>query len=155
MIPPVGIVLEGYILVICAVLVFGLIAILFWLKLRKSKKELEEYKKENVALIKQYHKELHHRKSSEVRLGHIGENLAPFTKCWPWDPNNFRFLGNPVDGIQFNEDEIIFVEIKTGGARLSKGQKQFKKLVEEGKVAFVTFKITEDGIKLIREGEIE
>lgn len=132
-----------------------IIAILFiaWMYF-KHQKEAEEYKKENVALIKKYHKELHHRKSSEVRLGKIGENLAPFVSGWPWDPNNFRFLGNPVDGVQFNDDEVIFVEIKTGGARLSKLQKKFKQLVEEGKVSFVTFKVTEDGIKLIKEGEV-
>ncbi len=61
-----------------------------------------------------------HRKNSEIRLGKIGENLAPFVKDWPWDPNKFRFLGNPIDGVQFNKDEIEFVEIKTGKARLSK-----------------------------------
>lgn len=120
----------------------------------KYKKDIAAYKKENVELIKKYHKELSFRKSSEVRLGFIGENLAPFTKCWPWDPSGFRFLGNPVDGIQFNNKEIIFVEIKTGNARLSKNQKQFKKLVQEGKVSFVTFKIGEDGIKLIRDDEV-
>ena len=115
-----------------------------WLKLSKQR---DEYIKKNIDLIEKYNKELHFRKSSEVRLGHIGENLAPFTKCWPWDPNNFRFLGNPVDGVQFNDDGIVFVEIKTGGARLSKSQKKFKDLVKAGKVSFVTFKITEDGVK--------
>ena len=99
-----------------------------------------------------YDRELHHRKSSEVRLGKIGENLAPFVKNWPWDPKEFRFLGNPIDGVQFNDDEIIFVEIKTGKARLSKSQKDFRDLVKAGKVSFVSFKITEDGINLVREG---
>jgi predicted Holliday junction resolvase-like endonuclease len=102
-------------------------------------------------LTKQYARELHHRKSSEVRLGKIGENLAPFTEGWPWDANNFRFLGNPVDGVQFNDDEIIFVEIKTGKARLSRSQKDFRDLVKKGKVSFVTFKITDGGTKLVRE----
>ena len=112
------------------------IAIVFiaWLY-NKFTKERAEYKKENVTLIKQYHKELSFRKSSEVRLGKIGENLAPFVKCWPWDPNGFRFLGNPVDGIQFTDKEIIFVEIKTGNARLKKSQKQLRDLVKAGKVS--------------------
>jgi len=107
--------------------------------------------KHTEALQKKYSKELYHRKSSEVRLGKIGENLAPFVKDWPWDPNRFRFLGNPVDGVQFNGDEIIFVEIKTGKARLSRTQKDFRDLVKAGKVSFVTFKITEGGTKLIKE----
>ena len=55
------------------------------------------------------------KKSSEVRLGKIGENLAPFVEHWPYDPNNFRFLGNPCDGVSFNLNtgKIVFVEIKT------------------------------------------
>ena len=109
---------------------------------------------EKQKIQEKYNKELHHRKSSEVRLGKIGENLAPFTKEWPWDPNNFRFLGNPVDGVQFNDDEIIFVEIKTGGARLSRSQKTFRDIVKAGKVTFVTFKITDNGTKLLWEPTI-
>ena len=98
-----------------------------------------------------YERELHFRKSSEVRLGKIGENLAPFLTDWPWSPGRFRFLGNPVDGIQFNDDAVVFVEIKTGGGRLSRTQKKVKNLIKEGKVRFVTFKIGEDGAKLIEE----
>lgn len=108
-------------------------------------------KRQLKKLREKYNKELHFRKSSEIRLGKIGENLAPFVKGWPWDAKNFRFLGNPVDGIQFNEDELIFVEIKTGKARLSRVQRNFKDLVKAGKVSFATFKITEDGIKITRE----
>jgi len=98
-----------------------------------------------------YAKLLNQKKSSEVRLGKIAENMAPFFTCWPYDPNTFRFLGNPVDGIQFTDDEIIFVEIKTGKARLSDSQKWIKKLVQEKKVSFVSFKIGENGVALEKE----
>ena len=129
-------------------LAFCFLFIIFLFTLRdwkRSRKDAEKYKLK-------YEKALHHRKSSEVRLGKIGENLAPFVKNWPWDPKAFRFLGNPIDGVQFNDDEIIFVEIKTGKARLSKSQKDFRDLVKAGKVSFVSFKITEDGVNLVREG---
>ena len=126
-------------------LVISIFVILWlWFKQEIEKAKVEKFKTK-------YEKTLFHRKSSEIRLGLIGENLAPFTEGWPWDSNRFRFLGNPLDGIQFNEDEIIFVEIKTGNARLSKSQKHFRDLIREGKVSFVTFKITEDGIRLIKE----
>jgi len=118
-------------------------ALWLWFKKQKAEAKAEKFKTE-------YEKTLFHRKSSEVRLGKIGENLAPFVEGWPWDPKNFRFLGNPIDGIQFNKDGLVFVEIKTGGARLSRSQKDFRDLIKAGKVAFVTFKITEDGIKLIK-----
>ena len=86
-----------------------------------------------------------HRKSSEVRLGKIAENMAPFFNDWPYNPNTFRFLGDPVDGIQFTDDEVIFIEIKSGNARLSKGQKRIKELVKSGKVSFATFRVSEHG----------
>ena len=79
--------------------------------------------------------------------------MAPFLNDWPYDPNNFRFLGNPIDGIQINEDAIILIEIKTGGARLSKSQKRTRQLVKEGKVYFETFRIATDGCTLKREGD--
>lgn len=118
---------------------------------QQLQKNNEEHIIKDRLLQEKYDKELHFRKSSEVRLGKIGENLAPFLNGWPWSARQFRFLGNPVDGIQFNDDGIIFVEIKTGKARLSKSQKKAKELVKQGKVSFVTFKITDDGTKLIRE----
>lgn len=112
---------------------------------------LDREQKTAAVFKEKYNKELHYRKSSEVRLGKIGENLAPFLRDWPWSPATFRFLGNPVDGIQFNDDGIIFIEVKTGGSRLSKSQKKCKQLIKEGKVSFATFRISEDGSELIRE----
>ncbi len=120
-------------------------------EIRQLQEDNERHVIQDEILQEKYDKELHFRKSSEVRLGKIGENLAPFLDGWPWVPRQFRFLGNPVDGIQFNDDEIIFVEIKTGKAKLSKSQKNTKELIKAGKVSFVTFKITDDGIKLIKE----
>lgn len=99
-------------------------------------------------LEQKYKKLLNQKKSSEVRLGKIGENLAPFTDEWPWDPNNFRFIGSPIDGIQFKDDEIIFVEIKTGRSRLSKYQTKCRELVETGKVTFKTFRIGEGAVEI-------
>jgi len=133
------------IIVIPALLFFVLlgVALHIFMKWRTAQEKAVEYREK-------YEKELHYRKSAEIRLGKIGENLAPFVEEWPWNPKDFRFLGNPIDGVQFNKDEIIFVEIKTGGARLSKSQKDFRDLVRAGKVSFITFKITEKGCKIIK-----
>jgi len=103
---------------------------------------------------KNFNTMLSQKKSSEVRVGKIGENMAPFLKDWPYDPNKFRFLGNPVDGIQFTDDEIIFVEIKTGKSKLSKNQKAIKEIVKSGNIRFATFRVGENGCELkIEEGE--
>lgn len=105
---------------------------------RKERKKAKEWKKK-------FHQIQHDKIASEVRVGKIGENMAPFLEDWPYDPNTFRFLGNPVDGIQFCDDEIIFVEIKTGKSRLSKGQRNLRDLVQAGKVRFATFRVGEEG----------
>ena len=105
-------------------------------------------KKKLIKLTLKNNKIVHQKKSSEVRLGKTVENVAPFLDEWPYESNNFRFLGNPIDGISFNEDEIVFVEIKTGASRLSKNQNKIKTLVKEGKVKFITFRANEGGVNV-------
>jgi len=90
---------------------------------------------------------LHQKKSSEVHVGLIGEQLAPFLDAWPYRDSNFRFLGSPIDGVSFEDDEVVLVEIKTGNAKLSPRQRLIRKLVREGKVRFMEFRIEEDGYR--------
>jgi len=119
------------------IIFFILILVILFLNIRLQK---------NLTKERAYSKKiLSQKKSSEVRLGRIGENMAPFVNDWPYDQNRFRFLGNPVDGIQFTDDEIIFIEIKTGKSRLSHGQRNIKELVIDGKVSFATFRVSEHG----------
>lgn len=134
--------------IIAAIISSGLVLIGF---LFHAIFKIVDLKQRNNKLKKENAKILHQKKSSEVRLGKIGENMAPFFTEWPYDPNAFRFLGNPIDGIQFTEDEVIFVEIKTGKARLSNSQKHIKKLVKEGKVKFASFRVGEEGCTLLME----
>lgn len=102
---------------------------------------------EHDTLKKELVKTVSQKKSSEVRLGKISEQMAPFTEQWPWESNDFRFIGSPIDGVQFTEDCLIFVEIKTGKSRLSKGQVRVRELVETGKVRFVSCRIDQNTIK--------
>ena len=79
------------------------------------------------------------RRGDRVVGGLISEQFAPFTKAFEklgWDPQEFKFLGRPVDGVQFQEDEIIIVEFKTGNSQMSDKQKHIKELVEQRKVRF-------------------
>ena len=76
-------------------------------------------------------------KSEQVRRGKEFEQLAPFSRKYPFNPEGFRFIGNPVDGIQFNEDSIVLVEFKSGSSTLSKKQRRIKELVRTGKVKFM------------------
>ena len=70
---------------------------------------------------------------------YITGQIAPFTKKFGelgWDLQEFKFLGRPVDGVQFQDDEVIIVEFKTGAAQLTPRQRNIKKLIAEGKVRF-------------------
>ena len=126
---------------LCLVIILGIIVAAVVVTIRSQIDKREKAEKKAKLLASQ-------KKSSEVRIGKIGENMAPFFTDWPYDPNRFRFLGNPVDGIQFENDEVIFVEIKTGKARLTTSQRSVKQLVQEGKVRFATFRVGEDGCSL-------
>ncbi len=81
------------------------------------------------------------KKSIEVKHGNKIEQFIPFMKDYKYDSNYFRSLGSPVDGIQFEDDEIILLEFKTGKSNLSETQKQIKELIENGKVRFEEIRI--------------
>lgn len=109
---------------------------------KKNRKEAKEWKSK-------YDKVLSAKISSEVRTGAIGEHLAPFLENWPFkDAKTFCPMGAPIDGINFDEDGITIVEIKTGNARLSKQQKRIKHQVERGKIRFLEFRIAPSGITI-------
>ena len=133
------------------VLVIILLALIIW-NYFKTKKECEKKVKEYK---RKHDRMLSLKKSSEIRVGKIGENMAPFLKAWPYDPNNFRFLGNPVDGIQFTNKEIIFIEIKTGKSKLTKSQKRTRDIVRKGNISFATFRVDESGTELRKETHVK
>lgn len=109
---------------------------------------VERLKEKNETVIGQ-------KKSSEVKLGLMAENFMPFLDGYPYDHKNFRFLANPCDGIQFNTDDVIFIEFKTGNAKLSSSQRRIKDLVGQGKVRFETFRVDEKGMHLKIESTME
>lgn len=82
------------------------------------------------------------RKSSlSSRYGKMTEQFMPFLKDFPYDPTNFRFLGSPIDGIQFNDDKIIFIEFKAAGSKLSEKQRQIADLVYRKQIEFEEHRI--------------
>ena len=89
------------------------------------------------------------KRSGEVKRGFMTEQWLPLVDPYPWDPQNFRFLGSPIDGIQFEEDEIVLVEVKSGKSQLSLKQKHIRDLVNNGKVRFREVRVR------IQDGEFE
>jgi len=70
----------------------------------------------------------------------VTEQYASSTEKYPYSKENFRFIGSPIDGIQFGDDQILFVEFKTDKSKLNAKQNKIKKLVKEGKVKWFEFK---------------
>ena len=102
------------------------------------------YKRKGDALVEQVYDEISRQKSLSSTYGRITEQWIPLSSRYPYDPQDFRFLGSPIDGVQFNEDSIVFVEFKANKSRLSEKQRRLKKLVEEGKVYWDEFHFTDD-----------
>ena len=118
--------------IILASLIFT-VAPLMWV-IYKDSKTIKELRRSLDLLLSQ-------KKSSEVRLGQISEQLAPFIKGFPYDPKKAHFLGNPIDYVIFDDNKVVFMEIKSGKARLTKGQKDIKDMIDAGKVVFETMRI--------------
>ncbi|HEX5083650.1 MAG TPA: Holliday junction resolvase-like protein [Blastocatellia bacterium] len=81
--------------------------------------------------------------------GQIEEQLYPLSDDCEYRPSQMRFMGNPIDFIVFHEPEgmngkgddqveIVFLEIKTGGSRLSRKQQRIKQAVLDGRVFWRT-----------------
>ncbi len=103
-------------------------------ELNGVKKELEEEKEARKKVLSQ-------KKSGEVRLGHIAEKLAPFLEDFTYDPSNASFLGQPIDYVVFEDEEIVFVEIKSGNAKLSQKQRHIKELIQNKCVSWKEIRI--------------
>ena len=92
--------------------------------------------------LKKEKKRIEDRKRSLSSLyGKITEQFAPFMERYPHNPKNFRFIGSPIDGIQFEDDKIIFVEFKSSNSKLTEGQKKMKEIVENKKVEWFEFDV--------------
>jgi predicted Holliday junction resolvase-like endonuclease len=87
------------------------------------------------------------KKSSEIRTGHIAEQLAPFLAGFKYDPKNLKYLGQPIDYIVFGKDKITFIEVKSGKSHLSHNQKHIRQLIADKKVEFEEFRV-----RGVREG---
>lgn len=82
------------------------------------------------------------RISQSTRYGQISEQFLPLVEQYPYDPKQFRFLGSPIDGVQFEEDKVVLVEFKAAGSRLSARQRKFRDLVREGKIEFREIRVS-------------
>jgi len=110
-------------------------------KLKETTEDRDKYKTK-------YDKLNGELRSKQVKLGLVTENIMPFLESFPYDTDNVRGLFNPIDLIVFNDDEVVFVEVKSGGSRLSNKQKKIKDNIQEGRVRFEVHKLSEEGYEI-------
>lgn len=95
--------------------------------------------------------------SRAVLKGKMAEQMAPIMPEFQYLPSDAKFLGDPVDYVVFDgytdyrdgdgraEDiEVVLIDIKSGGARLTKGQQAIAQAIAEGRVRFETIRINFD-----------
>jgi len=117
------------------ILILFVVCVVLFLLLRYSRRKLAEKSVSISELDKQ-------KRSQSIRYGKLAEQFMPFLESYPYDPHDFRFLGTPIDGVQFTEDSIILVEFKAADSQLSKRQRTIKRIIEEGAVRFEIYRMS-------------
>ena len=92
--------------------------------------------------------------SRAVLKGKMAEQMAPIMPEFQYLPSDAKFLGDPIDYVVFDgysnfrdgdgtaEDiEVVLIDIKSGGARLTKGQQAIAQAIQAGRVRFETIRI--------------
>jgi len=124
-----------------------------------AKRSIEEHYKDQMEIWKKTElektvKESINRSRSVLR-GKTTEHFAPITEEFlkEFVPSDAKFIGSPIDYIIFSgagsitdgeekDIEIVFMDIKTGKARLTKVQRAIKKAIEEKKIRWKTLELT-------------
>lgn len=110
-------------------------------QLSDSKVRLSQLEEEKLELTKKFEKLRHQKISADVKMGQKFEQIAPFMDNFPYKDDEIKGLFQPVDLVVFRENEIIFMEVKSGQSQLSDKQHRIKKLVEDGKVRFEVYRM--------------
>ena len=90
------------------------------------------------------------KRSRAVIGGQFSEQLAPYLPGFPYKPTEVKFLGKPTDFIVFeglderNITSVVFVEVKSGTARMSQTEKSLEVAIATGKVRFEQYQVPKE-----------
>jgi predicted Holliday junction resolvase-like endonuclease len=116
----------------------------------KYRADLERWKLEAEGEIR---KDSVNRARSTLK-GKIAEQMAPVLPEFPFNPADARFIGSPVDYVIFDgltdvaddkkkEIRIVFMDVKSGNAVLTRTQRVIRQAVEEKAIAWETFRVVD------------
>lgn len=141
------------------VIIGGVITAFIMASIRDEKTKLE-YEKYILELKAAHLLEL--KKSSNqsvsssraVLKGKIAEQFAPIFPQFDYLPSDSKFLGDPIDYVVFNgysefkeglvdasQIEVVLIDIKSGNARLTKGQQAIAQAIKQGRIRFETIHV--------------
>ncbi len=147
--------MESVIYIIVGIIVGFFVASYFWKQ--KNQADREQFIRENDKKIKKAREESVQMSRNTLR-GKVAEQMAPMLSGFDYLPSDSKFVGDPIDYIVFDgysefrddgvgedEIEVVILDIKSGRASLTKGQRQIAQAVTDGRVRFETVRISEDG----------
>lgn len=112
---------------------------------RCSFKGIKQLKLDYKRVVERY-TSLAAKKSIEVNIGKIIEEIVPALPAFPYKSADCRSLLDPIDYMVFDGlakngyfSQIHFLEIKTGHARLNEHQKQVKSAIEKKRTDFQVY----------------
>ena len=87
------------------------------------------------------------QRSRSVLSGMFAEQLAPYLPNFPFSPAEAKFIGAPIDFLVFRGmdaqhiEEVIFVEVKSGSARLNQNEHSLKEAIENKRVRWHEYRV--------------
>jgi predicted Holliday junction resolvase-like endonuclease len=82
-----------------------------------------------------------------VLSGMFAQQLAPYLPNFPFSPTEAKFIGAPIDFLVFKGmdaqhiEEVIFVEVKSGSARLNQNEHSLKDAIENKCVRWLEYRV--------------
>jgi predicted Holliday junction resolvase-like endonuclease len=87
------------------------------------------------------------QRSRSVLSGMFAEQLAPYLPDFPFSPTEAKFIGAPIDFLVFTGmdnqhiEEVIFVEVKSGSARLNHNEHSLKAAIDNKRVRWHEYRV--------------
>ena len=78
---------------------------------------------------------------------HVRRTARPYLPNFPFSPTEAKFIGAPIDFLVFDGmdaqhiEEVIFVEVKSGSARLNHNEHSLKDAIENKRVRWQEYRV--------------
>jgi uncharacterized protein YpmB len=82
------------------------------------------------------------KKLAQSSLQQENDLVLVSQSTYPYSKQNFRYIDTPIDGVQFENDQILFVIFKHENEQLTSIQRKIKQLVKTGKVHWFEYTIS-------------